>query len=338
MDSFFLYSLPFSENIEGGEGNVIEGLHNGFYLSSFSGITPASVTIVPETRITPDDLHRLEEKYCNSSQGKEIFPFPTHTVSKYEHIERVKRIQSQILKKEKVVCCKTVCGEGKINLKETFLNLKKSFPEAMKFCFHTPQSGTWIGATPETLLKKENRVLHTMALAGTRSAEESGDWDNKNIEEQRMVADYIYDIISSKHYSFSWNKNPISRKTGLLQHLCTEFEISLKENFSKDNLLSLLSDLSPTPALCGYPKKKAMEIIKATENFKRGYYGGFFGPYNADKDFAFFVLLRALKIKGNKWCMFAAGGIVEDSRPEEEWDETEKKARSILTKLHYKKE
>jgi len=76
-----------------------------------------------------------------------------------------------------------------------------------------------------------------------------------------------------------------------------------------------------------------MKAIKAYEDFERGYYGGFCGPVTAGGDFSFFVNLRSARILPDRLCVYAGGGIMKDSDPMSEWEETERKAQTCLGRI-----
>ncbi|MDE5806801.1 MAG: chorismate-binding protein, partial [Muribaculaceae bacterium] len=264
-----------------------------------------------------------------------LYPLPVRSTSKEDHLENVAAMVSYLCQGEKAICCAAICGNRPIHLADSLISLGTSFPDAMVFCFFTPQSGLWIGASPELLLQKSDDSLFTMALAGTRLADTQKAWDEKNIEEQKMVANYIASLLEKNNLIFDRDEEPSTKKSGSIEHLCTSFHIHAPAKVDSQWLTSFLHDFSPTPALCGFPKEKAYDMIGRIENFSRGYYGGFFGPFSPDGDFSLFVLLRALRVENDKWCMFAGGGITSASEPEKEWIETRNKADSVISKLSF---
>lgn len=339
MDSFFIYRLPGENDFKGGIGSVTTGIETGFLISSFYNLKDATLTIRKEENLTIDTLRNFKDSGNFSSLSGEkfssLFPFPDISTSKDDYISDVSEIIGCLNENEKTVYCRAICGRESINIADSLISLDQSFPEAMVFCFHTPHSGTWIGATPEKLLANADGKLTTMALAGTRRSTGSGEWDSKNIAEQNMVTEYIADIFTRNGFSYSHDTNPGTKKVGNLEHLCTNFQ-ALAPDFHNTGLLrEFLYDLSPTPALCGLPKEKSLGIISQHERFSRAYYGGFLGPVFSAEEFALYVILRSVWISGGKWCMYAGGGITQYSVPETEWIETENKAGSILGKLQF---
>lgn len=338
MEGFFLYRLPDASEFTGGTGPIHSGFSAGFILSSFDNSPQALISIEKRRDFSFYDLIDFQKEFYHDRtiaySPSRLFPFPSETTSRTTHRRNILTIKDSLFYGEKTISCTVIKGDDHIDIATSLLSLSASFPKAFVFCFFTPQSGLWIGASPELLLKKDGEELFTMALAGTRPVGLNEGWDSKNLDEQGMVVRYIEDILNKYHLPFIHPDTPFSKRAGSIEHLCTPFRIK-GTGLSPDAFSQFLSDFSPTPALCGLPKEKAYRLIKETEVFSRGYYGGFIGPWKPLGDFSFFVLLRALRIEKEGWCMFAGGGITKHSEPEVEWLETRRKASSILDKIAF---
>lgn len=340
MEGFFLYRLPDETEFIGGAGKIHKGISSGFVLSSFYSSTEHLLTIKRERNFTFENLITFQNEFykggLDNDNKSRFFPFPRTSPlsSMIPDFFRVQFFIDSLSEGEKAVWCVPFGGKEQVDLKSSLLSLSSAFPKAFVFCFYTPQSGLWIGASPELLLKKEEEKGFTVALAGTRQAHTEEEWDAKNLKEQGMVVEYIESILKKHNLSFTRPEAPISRNAGPIEHLYTPFTID-NTHFTIECLTGFLCDFSPTPALCGLPKEKAQHIIGDNEKFSRGYYGGFAGPFNSDGDFSFFVLLRALRMEREEWCMFAGGGITTDSNPHAEWLEVHRKASSILDKMTF---
>jgi isochorismate synthase len=207
-----------------------------------------------------------------------------------------------------------------------FDTICRAYPDAFVYLLSTPQSGTWLGASPELLLKKRGNVIETMSLAGTRNGLDklAQAFGSKEIEEQALVTNYIEEKLS--HWVDELEvTGPVEKKAGSLTHLATYFRAKLKEGVSLSNILH---DMHPTPAVCGVPKEEAMNFIKAHEKYERELYTGYLGfvsTTNAD----IFVNLRCMQLTKNYTRLFAGGGIVKGSDPQSEWEETEAKMQTI---------
>jgi len=222
-----------------------------------------------------------------------------------------------------------------------FKNLLKTYPFAFAYCWYHPKVGLWLGATPETLIKIDGNQFSIMALAGTQAYNHTLDvvWEEKEKEEQKFVTDFIIDnlkpLVESLHIS-----DTETVKAGTLLHLKTIVSARLK---STATLKQLISEIHPTPAVCGLPKETAKQFILANENYNRAFYTGFLGELNFEtikaprsgkrnienrayaitkKSTQLYVNLRCMQLKENQAIIYVGGGITAHSNPEAEWDET----------------
>jgi isochorismate synthase len=250
-----------------------------------------------------------------------------------DYLMRFNRMMSQLVKGEvqKVILSRVISQNEVITHKisDVFAGLCVKYPEAFVYVVSTPQTGVWMGASPELLFKKENDICKTVALAGTDDAEaENESWTSKEIEEQSFVSNYV-DKLFRKHHIETYIKNgPYVAKAGSVVHLKTEYQF--KANLLKNNLGAIINDLHPTPAICGEPKHIAMNLIKQTENHNRSYYGGFLGPI--DKEIIqLYVNIRCMKVDKNHYSIFVGGGLTPKSVAENEWNETILKSKTLLS-------
>ena len=99
--------------------------------------------------------------------------------------------------------------------------------------------------------------------------------------------------------------------------------------------LDLVAALHPTPAVCGTPREAARAAIAELEPFDRGCYAGPVGWVDARGDGEWAIALRCAELPGTTARLFAGAGIVADSDPEREFDETERKFRALLDSLRW---
>ena len=94
---------------------------------------------------------------------------------------------------------------------------------------------------------------------------------------------------------------------------------------------TLLRNLAPTPALCGYPRREAMEFIRHYEGYPREFYGGYLGELNlaGEKSAELYVNIRCMQVRKGELLLYAGGGILSDSDPVQEWDEIERKLSAV---------
>lgn len=235
-----------------------------------------------------------------------------------------------------------------------FKDLLKKYPQAFVYLWFHPDTGYWIGATPEALLNVERTRFKTMALAGTQLYHGKIDveWGRKEVEEQEFVKDYILESLKKlKGVENVSSSSPYSAKAGNLLHICTDISGGLN---SQDDLGALVKALHPTPAVCGLPKEKALSFILENEEHSREFYSGYLGELNMksehkrnsnrknqeNQQFAaiskktdLFVNLRCMKLKDGNARIFVGGGITKDSNAADEWMETVNKAQTMKSVL-----
>ena len=212
-----------------------------------------------------------------------------------------------------------------------FFKACRLYPHCYVALWRTQAGGTWLTATPETLLRHDADGWHTMALAGTmdgadpRSATPEG-WSAKNREEQACVSRYIADRL--RPFARTWQASA-TRPTDAagLRHLRTDFTFTTGAGV---RLSSLLEALHPTPAVCGWPAGEALAVILDAEPHARRYYAGFSGPLGLGGETAFYVSLRCMELTAASARLYAGGGILKESREEDEWQETCRKMQPML--------
>ena len=197
----------------------------------------------------------------------------------------------------------------------------------------------FFGATPERLVSLRGRTVETDALAGTTGRGETpaeDEWlarelmaDPKNTHEHDLVADTIGEQLEPFAASISVGERAV-RRLATVQHLHTPITAELAED---THVLSLVEALHPTPAVGGLPPEQALETIRETEPFDRGWYAAPIGWLDAAGNGTFAVGLRSAVATRRRATLFAGVGIVGDSDPDREWDEVELKFRPMLDEL-----
>ena len=198
-----------------------------------------------------------------------------------------------------------------------FRHACQAYPDAFVALISTPQSGTWLMATPEVLVEGETDRWHTMALAGTM--EVAGPWSVKNIREQRYVTTYIMKCLE-RFASDIREEGPVTVQAANVVHLRSDFCFT----FDDPTLIgNLLQTLHPTPAVGGLPKDEAVDFIVHNEASARRYYSGFAGPLQIEGATHLFVALRCMQLLSDGYRLYAGGGLLPDSEEATEWHETE---------------
>ncbi len=333
--NWFKYRLPNStEIISGGSQRLLKGFAKGFVIAPFSDPDDGLMTI-PFDICNPDSEFKPETSYIPTTTSREDFENEVRTI-----------INSLGSSRGKTVAARVIRVDSNINLDATFDNLCSSYPEAFVFLFSTPTTGTWIGASPELLLRKEGEFISTMALAGTRPySGQAKEWDEKNRDEQAMVTEFIMDSLM-RHCGAVTAGKTYTKRAGQIEHICTPISAYMPPSGIADDfeesyhsrLRKLLTEISPTPALCGSDRMHSLELIRNCEKFSREMYGGFCGPDDIEGITAFFVNLRSAKVSPDAVSVFAGCGVTVLSDPDEEWIETEMKSKTIINKLKISEE
>ena len=264
------------------------------------------------------------EEQPNESSLKQEQKTYIETFNRFIVPLREKRFRKLVLSR----CSNRTLPDGFSPIK-TFVRACNSYPRMMiSFC-HTPVTGTWIGCTPEIILSGHDKAWHTVALAGTMKIENNHIptlWSEKNREEQAFVSEYIRTTLKRFGNKIT-EKAPYTARAGQLVHLKTDFRFSLKDTM---RIGDALSELHPTPAVCGLPKDEARKFITENEGYKRQYYSGVIGWLDPQGDTHLYVNLRCMHIHRNTATLYAGGGILPLSEAHAEWDETVEKMNTML--------
>jgi salicylate biosynthesis isochorismate synthase/menaquinone-specific isochorismate synthase len=199
---------------------------------------------------------------------------------------------------------------------------------------------TFIGATPELLMRREGLRLSTVALAGStgRSADPAVDdhlgerllRSNKDREEHAIVARRIERTLRPHAVWVTMAEEPEVVRIANIQHLATAIRAQLAAPVAAVELAGLLH---PTPAVGGEPAAVALPLIRALEGIDRGWYAGPLGWTDANEDGEFCVALRCALIEGALARCYAGDGVVAESDPAAELAETEIKLGALLPVL-----
>lgn len=197
----------------------------------------------------------------------------------------------------------------------------------------------FISQTPEQLCQIDNGKLYTNAIAGTiiRTEDESENNklkaellnDSKNQFEHRYVVDSIIHDIQSFTKQLEYDKKPTILTNKHLYHLYTKIQADLLS----ENVLEIVNQLHPTPALGGFPKVEAIKFIEHEEFGTRGFYGAPLGYIDLDNNGEFVVSIRSMLVRGNAATLYSGCGIVKDSNAISEFEETDLKFKPMLKAL-----
>jgi menaquinone-specific isochorismate synthase len=201
------------------------------------------------------------------------------------------------------------------------------------FCFQINPTTAFIGTSPERLYYRHDRFLKTEAIAGTRhrggssriDRELSDDLRNsaKDIREHQLVVNNVRSTLSELCDRVTIDRRLTILKLNKVQHLYTQYSGTLKPDLTD---AEILPKLHPTPAVGGFPRPQALELIHQLESFERGWYAAPVG-WVSDAETELAVAIRSGLIDRDRLLLFAGAGIVQGSQAEDEWIEIENKIR-----------
>lgn len=221
----------------------------------------------------------------------------------------------------------------------TLQGLIQTQPNSYIFAFEKGED-CFVGATPERLVKLEKQQLLSTCLAGTAARGKTMEEDQKisngllHDKKNRQEHDFVVQMIKEGIKDYCTNLNipnePVIYPLKNLQHLYTPVTATLKNGYS---IFDIIKQLHPTPALGGTPKLDSLSYIRDHELLDRGWYGAPIGWMDSNQNGEFAVAIRSGLIQGDEASLFAGCGVVKDSDPEAEYEETNIKLLPMLSVL-----
>jgi len=252
----------------------------------------------------------------------------------------VHQMQTGILKK---VVLARVCElrfEERVDVDRALDFLNEAYADSYRFLFEPVPYLAFFGATPELLVAVQGQELRTMALAGSikRGATTTDDEaltarllaDPKERYEHQLVVDGIRERLTPLTTALAIPAQPGTLQLRNIQHLFTPVQGRLK---AANGVLPLLETLHPTPALGGMPQAGALDFIRHAEPVPRGWYAAPIGWIDSQLDGTFAVAIRSAVSQNERVWLYAGAGIVAESQPLREWEETALKFKPMLDAL-----
>lgn len=228
--------------------------------------------------------------------------------------------------------------EEKIAVEDALQRCLNSNESSYLLLFESGQS-QFISQTPEQLCQIYDGKLYTNAIAGTiiRTDDEKRNEilknellnDSKNRFEHRYVVDSIIHDIQQFTTRLEYDKSPTILTNKHLYHLYTKIQADLLS----ENVLEIVNQLHPTPALGGFPKFDAIKFIENEEFGTRGFYGSPLGYIDLDNNGEFVVSIRSMLVKNKNATLYSGCGVVKDSDADSEFEETDLKFKPMLKAL-----
>ncbi|ETP70543.1 hypothetical protein G159_01315 [Planococcus glaciei CHR43] len=311
-----------------------------------------SINLITAEKETFDQFELMRKERDRLIHAAQVLELPKYQkplvmgrteIKKEQYLDSIDKVTAIIKAEqaEKVVIARSL----KLNFEEplsassALYQVSEEQPESFLFGMEA-ETQFFFGATPERLVKvKESQALSTCLAGSTPRGKtmekdmELGEAllnDKKNRSEHQYVVDMISEVFNGHTSRLTVSNVPKLMKIRDIQHLHTPVEGELN---SGSTLFDLVRDLHPTPALGGEPKQEALDIIREYETMNRGYYAAPVGWIDAKGDGEFAVAIRSALLNEKEAYLYAGGGIVEDSTPESEYDETWVKFRPMLRAL-----
>lgn len=294
-----------------------------------------------------EELEALADLVRNGVKAEEndgkLLSEVTPLFSKEEYCAMVEKAKRHIHEGDifQIVLSNRLSASFEGSLLNTYRILRTINPSPYMFYF----AGTDVevaGASPETLVKLEDGVLHTFPLAGTRprgkteeedrrlEAELLG--DEKELAEHNMLVDLGRNDLGkiSKFGTVEVEKLRSIERYSHVMHIGSTVRGDIAEGY---DALDAIEAVLPAGTLSGAPKIRACQLIGDLENNKRGIYGGAIGYIDFTGNMDTCIAIRIAYKKNGKVFVRSGAGIVADSVPEKEYEECLNKARAVLNSL-----
>lgn len=299
-----------------------------------------------------EDLSAVADRWVERIELGDLSDLPavpevrevTYSLSRDAWCQQVNRgigmIRDRVLEKVVLSRIADLEADDVIDPAAVLARLEKTYPATYRFLFEPEPGRAFVGATPELLLEVTGRVLRTAAVAGSVARGLSPAEDAalaaelftspKERHEHALVVEALRDLLDPLSDRLSFPDEPEILKLGNIQHLYTPFLGHLADEV---DILEVVSRLHPTPALGGYPTQAAIKAISQIESFERGWYASPVGWLDASGGGMFAVAIRSAVLNRSRARLYAGCGVVEQSDPLREWDETRIKFRPMLDAL-----
>lgn len=294
-------------------------------------------------------LRKERNHLIHAAQVKEVKMYAKPEITNYfepykdPYLASIDQVTALIKAKkaDKVVIARSLALQFKeqVTSPQVLAQIIHEQPESYLFGLEW-QDLLFFGASPERLVKVENGRAYSSCVAGSiqrgKTAEEDEAFgksllnDPKNGGEHQYVVDMIAETFRKNCVEMKIPDGPRLLKIRDIQHLFTPVEGQLN---NEATILQLTKHLHPTPALGGVPRKEAMIAIRKYEPMNRGLYAAPIGWLDAEGNGEFAVAIRSAALLKDKAYLYAGGGIVADSEPQSEYEETLVKFRPMLRAL-----
>lgn len=305
--------------------------------------------IVGNYKTAQDDLREMELLIRN---GKPAETAPPRLKSDFRKLfgrdafcEMVNKAKKHIFEGDifQVVLSNRLDADFEGSLLDVYRTLRATNPSPYMFYFSSDDMEV-AGASPETLVKLEDGVLHTFPIAGSRPRGETEEQDKaleaelrvdeKELSEHNMLVDLGRNDLGkiSEFGTVEVEKYMEILRFSHIMHICSTVRGRIRDGC---DALDAVNAVLPAGTLSGAPKIRACEIINDLERNKRGIYGGAIGYIGFNGSLDTCIGIRLCYKKNGRVFVRAGAGIVADSVPEREYTECVNKAKAVVTALEH---
>ena len=257
----------------------------------------------------------------------------------YGHAVAMAVEQLRLGELDKVVLARSVRGtvDHPIDPAAVAHRLRRREPSCTIYALPLPDGRRFVGATPELLVARHDDTATCHPLAGTIALPDNVDpndyqnWllgSSKNLREHAIVADEVNGLLQTFYADVSADPTPSIMALRTVAHLGTW--IRAASPLAPVDVLTLLRSLHPTAAVGGLPRTKAYELLQSLERLDRGHYAGPVGWCDDEGNGEWWIGIRGVMIHESSFEAWAGAGIVSESDPIAEREETRNKLASIL--------
>jgi anthranilate synthase component I len=272
------------------------------------------------------------------------FSKPRSEMDKYEFVKKVEEAKEKIYKGDifQVVISRKFNFTLNGDPLKVYQKLRELNPSPYMY-FLKHGNSFIIGSSPEMLLRSDSKNVETFPIAGTRPVTRNESLnkrlrndllsDEKEISEHTMLVDLARNDLGRvcKYGTVKTKKLMTVKRFSHVQHIVSHVVGRLTHD--KD-CYDAFKALFPAGTVTGAPKVRAMEIIDELERKQRGPYAGALGYFSFNKACDFAITIRSLFVINSKAYVQAGAGIVMDSIPQREWEETLHKAEALFSALN----
>ena len=281
-----------------------------------------------KTQIAKDDVLNKKNIQIKSNYKKEDYLKIVEKAKKYIHSGDI----FQVVPSQRFHC------EYILSAKTLYRSLRRLNPSPFLVNLNFDNIGL-VASSPEILVRVRDGKIIIRPIAGTRKRGKTTNEDrklsNELLNDQKELAEHLMLLDLGRNDvgrvakvgTVSVTEKMIVEYYSHVMHIVSNVEGDLKKN--KDSIDALISGF-PAGTVSGAPKIRAMEIIEELENVNRSFYGGAMGYFDSNGQMDTCISLRTGLIKDNNLYVQAGGGVVYDSDPEKEFQETINKAQAII--------